>query len=125
MSSGATPGNFVLIDNPNHNGTECFYFFIRIRGNVSVFNPLESYWGTAKPILKRYGFTYAVPIGMHYSVDVEFTWSNPIVQENYTRFREKRLAFQNGKQDEKKCNFTVLVKGDSQSCTVWSKMASR
>ncbi|XP_065920298.1 uncharacterized protein [Dysidea avara] len=103
-----TPGTLVMIDDPNRNGTHFPYFSIGIGGSVSVFDPPESYWGTAKP---TGGSTYTIPIGMQYPADVDFvnrTWSDPSTGELHT-FQGHRWGgwvFQIDKRDESNHNFT-------------------
>ena len=106
----AVPGELVLINNPSRNGTHFPDFNIGIGGSVSVFDPPESYWGTASPTGGG-GRTYTVPIGMQYPADVDFvnrTWSNPSVGELHT-FQGSRWGgwiFRIDKQDEVNRNLT-------------------
>ena len=104
------PGSLVMIESPNRNGTHFPYFSIGIGGSVSVFDPPESYWGTAKPTGGG-GSTYVLPVGMQYPVDVDFvnrTWSNPSTGELHT-FQGPRWGgwiFQLDKRDEANRNLT-------------------
>ena len=97
------PGKLLVIDNPSRNGTFS-NFSLGIGGSVSVFDPPESYWGTAKPTGGG-GATYVVPVGMQYPVDVDFvnrTWNDPSIGELHT-FQGKRWGgwvFQIDKRDE-------------------------
>ena len=73
------PGKEILITNPNRTDSYFPYFQIGVGGSVSVFNPPESYWGTANPAGGG-GYTYRVPTGLQYSTTVGFinrTWSKP------------------------------------------------
>ena len=73
------PGEEILITNPNRTGSYFPYFQIGVGGSVSVFNPPESYWGTADPAGGG-GFTYRIPTGLQYPANVSFvnrTWSKP------------------------------------------------
>ena len=73
------PGKEILITNPNRSGSYFPYFQIGVGGSVSVFNPPESYWGTAHPAGGG-GFTYRIPTGLQYPTNVSFinrTWSKP------------------------------------------------
>ena len=73
------PGKEILITNPNRTGSYFPFFQIGVGGSVSVFNPPESYWGTANPAGGG-GFTYRIPTGLQYSADIDFvnrTWSKP------------------------------------------------
>ena len=104
------PGSLVMIESPNRNGTHFPYFSIGIGGSVSVFDPPESYWGTASPTGGG-GSTYAVPVGMQYPVDVDFvnrSWSNPSTGQLHT-FQGERWGgwiFQLDKRDEANRNLT-------------------
>ena len=106
----AVPGALVLIDDPSRNGTHFPYFNIGVGGSVSVFDPPESYWGTASPTAGG-GRTYTVPIAMQYPADVDFvnrTWSNPSTGELHT-FQGARWGgwvFQIDKRDETNRNLT-------------------
>ena len=62
-------GTTIVIENPM--GEE--------GGSVPVFNPLKSYWGTAKPVGGG-GSIYEVPVRMQYPLNVSFikrSWSDP------------------------------------------------
>ena len=85
----AIPGTLVNIDSPNCNGTHFPYFSIGVGGSISVFDPPESYWGTAKPTGGG-GSTYTIPVGMQYPQDVDFvnrTWNDPSKGELHTLSR--------------------------------------
>ena len=72
------PGKEVLISEPNRTGSYFINFQIGVGGSVSVFNPPESYWGTAHPAGGG-GSTYRIPTGLQYHSNVSFinrTWSN-------------------------------------------------
>ena len=100
----AVPGDLILINDPSRNETHFPYFNIGVGGSVSVFDPPESYWGTASPTGGG-GRTYTVPTAMQYPADVEFvnrTWSNPSKGELHT-FQGLRWGgwiFQIDKRDE-------------------------
>ena len=73
------PGKEILITNPNRSGSYFPYFQIGVGGSVSVFNPPESYWGTAHPAGGG-GFTYRIPTGLQYPSNIGFinrTWNKP------------------------------------------------
>ena len=73
------PGKEVLVAEPNRTGSYFINFQIGVGGSVSVFNPPESYWGTAHPAGGG-GSTYFIPTGLQYPSNVSFinrTWSNP------------------------------------------------
>ena len=73
------PGKEILITNPNRTGSYFPFFQIGVGGSVSVFNPPESYWGTANPAGGG-GYTYRIPTGLQYQSNVSFvnrTWTNP------------------------------------------------
>ena len=75
------PGQEILITNPNRTGSYFINFQIGVGGSVSVFNPPESYWGTAHPAGGA-GSTYYIPTGLQYSSNVSFidrTWNNPSI----------------------------------------------
>jgi len=77
-------GTPLVIDNPIRNGTHFPYFSLGVGGSVSVFDPPESYFGTANPIT---GHTYLVPYAMQYPANVSFinrTWSEPSTGEFHT-----------------------------------------
>jgi len=70
-----TAGTPLVIDNPIRNGTHFPYFSLGVGGSVSVFDPPESYFGTADP---NSAHTYHVPYAMQYPANVGFinrTWS--------------------------------------------------
>ena len=76
-------GSTIVIENPNRDGTHFPYFFLGEGGSVSVFDPPQSYWGTANPVGGG-GATYNIPLGMQYPVNVSFvnrTWSDPSTGE--------------------------------------------
>ena len=106
----AIPGTLVNVDSPNRNGTHFPYFSIGVGGSVSVFDPPESYWGTAKPTGGG-GSTYTIPVGMQYPQDVDFvnrTWNNPSKGElHYFQGHQwGGWVFQIDKRDETSRNFT-------------------
>ena len=75
------PGQEILITNPNRTGSYFIDFQIGVGGSVSVFNPPESYWGTAHPAGGA-GSTYYIPTGLQYCSNVSFinrTWNNPSI----------------------------------------------
>lgn len=77
--SVTAPGTEIHIQDPVRNGTHFPEFQIGIGGSVSVFDPPESYWGTAHPTGGG-EHTYYIPTGLEYS-DVEGfvnrTWKHP------------------------------------------------
>ena len=78
-ASTTEAGKEILITNPNRTDSFFPYFQIGVGGSVSVFNPPESYWGTAHPAGGG-GFTYRIPTGLQYLTNVGFinrTWSKP------------------------------------------------
>ncbi|XP_065906254.1 uncharacterized protein [Dysidea avara] len=73
------PGEEIFIRSPNRTGSYFPFFQIGKGGSVSVFNPPQSYWGTANPSGGG-GFTYRVPTGLQFSSNLSIadrTWSNP------------------------------------------------
>ena len=73
------PGKEILISAPNRTGSYFINFQIGVGGSVSIFNPPESYWGTAHPAGGG-GSTYRIPTGLQYFTNVSFinrTWSKP------------------------------------------------
>ena len=73
------PAQEILIGEPQRNGTHFPQFLIGIDGPVDVFDPPESYWGTADPVGGG-GSTYKITTGLVYSTDEEFakrSWKNP------------------------------------------------
>ena len=73
------PGEEILIASPNRTGSYFPFFQIGVGGSVSLFNPPQSYWGTANPSGGG-GFTYRVPTGLQFSSNLSIadrTWSNP------------------------------------------------
>ena len=73
------PAEEIHIQYPERNNTHFPEFQIGIGGPVAVFNPPESYWGTAHPIGGG-ARTYEITTGLVYSPDEEFarrTWKRP------------------------------------------------
>ena len=73
------PAQEIHIDTPQRNGTHFPHFLIGIDGPVDVFEPPESYWGTADPVGGD-GSTYEITTGLVYSSKEEFatrSWKNP------------------------------------------------
>ena len=69
----------IHIETPERNGTHFPQFQIGIGGSVSVFDPPESYWGTAHPTGGG-GKTYRITTGLEYSQNEGFvnrTWAHP------------------------------------------------
>lgn len=79
LPASSAPGTEIHIADPERNGTHFPQFQIGIGGSVSVFDPPESYWGTAHPTGGG-GRTYYVPTGLEYSDKEGFvnrTWKKP------------------------------------------------
>ena len=109
-SNKPIPGTLIELQNPNREGTFFPYFSIGIGGSVSVFDPPESYWGTARPAGGG-GATYVVPNAMQYPVGVDFvnrTWSDPSTGQLHTiqGARWGNWIFQIDKRDEILRNLT-------------------
>ena len=123
-------GTTIFIEDPNRNGTHFPYFSLGEGGSVSVFDPPESYWGTANPVGGG-GSMYELPFGMQYPVNVSFvkrSWSDPSTGE-FRTFQGERWGgwiFQIDKRDEAARNITWSKGGFQVSickciCTVSSK----
>jgi hypothetical protein len=73
------PAEEIHIDSPQRNGTHFPQFTLAVGGPVDVFDPPESYWGTADPVGGE-ATTYTIPTGLVYSSNEEFasrSWQNP------------------------------------------------
>ena len=73
------PSHEIHIESPVRSGTHFPQFQIGIGGPVDVFNPPESYWGTASPVGGG-GSTYTISTGLQYKSNEDFVnrkWSNP------------------------------------------------
>ena len=73
------PAKEIHFDSPQRNRSHFPEFIIGVGGPVDVFDPPESYWGTAAPVGGG-GSTYTITTGLVYSSDEEFasrSWKNP------------------------------------------------
>lgn len=73
------PAEEIHIDTPQRNGTHFPQFNLAIGGPVDVFDPPESYWGTANPVGGD-ASTYTISTGLVYSSNEDFasrSWQNP------------------------------------------------
>ena len=73
------PGKEVNVTSPNRNNSYFRYFQIGIGGSVSVFDPPESFWGTANPKGGQ-ASTFCLPTGLQFPSNLSIanrTWNNP------------------------------------------------
>ena len=106
-------GKTIVIEDPNRIGTHFPYFSLGEGGSVSVFDPPESYWGTAKPVGGG-GSTYEVPFGMQYLLNVSFakrSWSDPSTGE-FRTFQGERWGG---------WIFQIDARDDTTRSITWSK----